>query len=135
CDRRVAVSLTPEASAIRTYHPKIPTITWTSPITSKLLIEAGTALEWLDYGPFPQPETPLNTIPTLEQNGNVQFLATPGDTNGSGGYGDKYNLIQNSRASMTYVTGSHAAKLGFQIRTGVKKLGQAGSPRQHHVLD
>jgi len=135
CHRSVAPTLTPEASAIRTYHPKITALTWTFPATSRLLLEAGTATILLDYAPDPQPETPLFTIPVLEQNGNVQFLATPGDTTGSGGYGDKYNLIQNSRASMTYVTGSHAAKLGFQIRTGVKKFGEAGSPIDYRVLN
>ena len=135
CHRSVAPTLTPEASAIRTYHPKIPTVTWTSPLTNKLLFEAGTAFIWLDYGPFPQPETPVNTIPVLEQNGNVQFLATPGDTVGSGGYGDKYNYIQNSRAAVTYVTGSHAVKLGIQLRQGVKKFGEIGSPIDYRVLN
>jgi hypothetical protein len=135
CHRSIAPTLTPEASAIRTYHPKIPTVTWASPITNKLLFEAGTAIEWLDYGPFPQPETPLSTIPVLEQNGNVQFLATPGDTAGAGGYGDKYNLIQNSRASMTYVTGSHAIKVGMQLREGVKKFSEIGSPIDYRALN
>jgi hypothetical protein len=135
CHRSVASTLTPEASAIRTYHPKIPTVTWTFPATSKLLIEAGTATEWLGYGPFPQPETDLYTISTLEQNGNVRFLATPPDTAGAGGYGTKYNLIQNSRGAMSYVTGSHAVKVGMQIRTGVKKFGEEGAPLEYRLLN
>jgi hypothetical protein len=135
CHRSVAPTLTPEASAIRTYHPKIPALTWTFPATNKLLFEAGTATVYMDYAPSPQPETPLFTIPVLEQTGSVQFLATPGDTAGAGGYGDKYNLIQNSRASMSYVTGSHALKVGMQIRTGVKKFSEAGSPIDYRVLN
>jgi hypothetical protein len=135
CHRSVSPTLTPEAAAIRTYHPKIPAITWTFPATSKLLFEAGTASEWLDYGPWPQPETDLFTISVLEQNGNVRFHATPPDTGGSGGLGDKYNFIQNSRASLSYVTGSQAVKVGMQIRTGLRKFGEEGSPIEYRVLN
>src|SRR5262249_44343467 len=115
------------------YHPKIPALTWTFPATNKLLLEAGTATIYLDYAPDPQPETPLFTIPVLEQTGNVQFLATPGDTAGGGGDGGQDNPIQNSRASMSYVTGSHALKVGMQIRTGVKKFSEAGSPIDYRI--
>jgi hypothetical protein len=136
CHRSVSPTLTPEASGVRTYHPKIPTVTWTFPATSKLLFEAGTATEWLTYGPAPQPGLDINTIPVLEQTGNVQFLATPGDATATSGYGDKYNLIQNSRASMSYVTGSHAIKLGMQLRTGTKKFGiTESSPINYRVQD
>jgi carboxypeptidase family protein len=133
CHRSISPTLTPEASAVRTYHPKIPTVTWSFPATSRLLFEAGTASIWLDYGPWPQPETDLFTISVLEQTGNVRFLGTPPDTTGSGGLGDKYNFIQNSRASMSYVTGSHAIKIGMQIRTGVKKFGEEGAPIEYRV--
>ena len=135
CHRSVAPTLPPEASAIRTYHPKVPAVTWTFPATNRLLFSAGTATVLMDYGPFPQPETPLNTIPVLEQNGGVQFLATPGDITGSGGYGDKYNFIQNSRFSASYVTGSHAFKVGMQLRQGVKKYDEVGSPIDYRVMN
>jgi hypothetical protein len=133
CHRSVSATLTPEASAIRTYHPKIPTVTWTFPATNKLLIEAGTATEWLGYGPWPQPETDLYTISALEQNGNIRFLGTQPDTTGSGGLGSKWNLIQNSRAAMSYVTGSHTIKVGMQMRTGVKKFGEEGAPIEYQL--
>jgi len=135
CHRSVSATLTPEASAIRTYHPKIPAVTWTFPATNKLLFEAGTATEWLGYGPFPQPETDLYTISALEQSGNIRFLGTQPDTTGSGGLGLKWNLIQNSRVSMSYVTGSHAVKVGTQIRSGVKKFGEEGAPIEYQLLN
>lgn len=133
CHRSVSSTLTPEASAIRTYHPKIPTVTWTFPATSRLLVEAGTATQWLGYGPWPQPETDLYTISVLEQNGNVRFHGTQPDTTGPGGLGSKWNLIQNSRAAVSYVTGSHAVRVGMQIRTGVKKFAEEGAPIEYRV--
>src|SRR5262249_61915137 len=83
CHRSVSPTLTPEASAIRTYHPKITALTWTFPATSRLLFEAGTATILLDYAPDPQPETPLFTIPVLEENSNAQCLATRGRPQGA----------------------------------------------------
>ena len=133
CHRSVSATLTPEASAERTYHPKIPAVTWTFPATNKLLIEAGTATEFLSYGPWPQAGTDLYTISALEQNGNIRFLGTQPDTTGSGGLGLKYNLIQNSRGSVSYVTGSHAIKVGMQIRSGVKKFGEEGAPIEYRL--
>ncbi len=135
CHRSVSATLTPEAAAIRTYHPKIPTLTWTFPATNRLLFEAGTATQWLGYGPWPQPETDLYTISVLEQNGNVRFHGTQPDTTGPGGLGNKWNLIQNSRAAVSYVTGSHAVRVGMQIRTGVKKFAEEGAPIEYRLLN
>ena len=136
CHRDVIATLAPEASAVRTYHPKIPTVNWTFPATNKLLVEAGTAFEWLAYGPAPQPETPIDTISVLEQNGNVRFRAVVGDATGGSAYGIKYNYIQNSRFAMSYVTGSHAVKVGMQVRQGVKKFDVTeASPINYQVRD
>lgn len=135
CHRSVSATLTPEAAAIRTYHPKIPTVTWTFPATNRLLFEAGTATQWLGYGPFPQPETDLYTISVLEQTGNIRFHGTQPDTTGPGGLGSKWNLIQNSRAAVSYVTGSHAVRVGMQIRTGVKKFAEEGAPIEYRQLN
>jgi hypothetical protein len=134
CHRSVSPNLTPEASGLRTYHPKIPTVTWTFTATKRMLIEAGTATEMLNYGPAPQPGVPIDTIPVLEQTGNVQFLATPGDSTVTSGYGNKRNLIQNSRAAVSYVTGSHSIRVGMQIRTGYKNFDILdGSPINYRV--
>ena len=128
CHRSVSSTLTPEASAIRTYHPKITNVTWTYPATSRLLFEAGTSAQLLAYAPNPQTETPLSTIPVTDLATGLNYRATIGDTTGSGGYGEKYNFVENTRFSASYVTGSQALKLGFQWRYGVKRFGEVGSP-------
>jgi hypothetical protein len=135
CHRDLAATLAPEAAAIRTYHPKIPAVTWTFPASNKLLIEAGTAFEWLLYGPAPQPETPIDTISSLEQNVNVRFLAVVGDGTGGSAYGRKYNYIQNSRFAMSYVTGSHAVKVGLQLRQGIKEFGVTEASPINYTLN
>src|SRR4029077_4895966 len=114
-------TLAPEATAIRTYHPKILGLTWSYPATNRLLFSAGTATNSMNYAPGPQPETPLETIGVVDSGlGNLRYRAVGPDPTGSGGYGPKDNFIQNSRASVSYVTGSHNFQAGMQMRKGVK---------------
>jgi hypothetical protein len=128
CHRSVSATLAPEASAIRTYHPKILSLTWAYPMTNRLLFSAGTATNSMNYAPGPQPETPLETIGVVDSGqGNLRYRAVGPDTTGSGGYGPKDNFIQNSRFSMSYVTGSHNFQTGMQMRNGVKKFGEEGA--------
>ena len=51
------------------------------------------------YGPFPQDETPLETISVVEQSNSLRYRSVGvNSTAASAGYGEKYNFIQN-RAS------------------------------------
>ena len=128
CHRSVSATLAPEASAIRTYHPKVLAVTWSYPMTNRLLFSGGTATNSMNYRPDPQPETPLETIGVVDTGlGNLRYRAVGPDTGGAGGYGPKDNLIQNSRFSMSYVTGSHNFQTGMQMRNGVKKFGEEGA--------
>ncbi|PYQ96903.1 MAG: hypothetical protein DMF96_16775 [Acidobacteria bacterium] len=127
CHRTVSSTLAPEAAAVRTYHPKVLGITWDFPATSRLLFSAGTTVNSMNYRPDSQPETPLDTIGVVEASTGVRYRAVGPDTTGSGGYGDKNNFIQNSRFSMSYVTGTHNIKVGLQMRNGVKKFGEEGA--------
>jgi len=128
CHRSVSALLTPEASAIRQYYPKILGGTWSFPVTNKLLFSAGSNLQRLDYRPGPQPETPLETIGVVDSGlSNLRYRAVGPDTTGSGGYGNKGNTIVNSRFLMSYVTGSHNFQAGMQMRNGVKKFGEEGA--------
>jgi hypothetical protein len=87
-------------------------MTWTSPVTSRLLLEAGTAFGSKDFqehfqpniGPLPYSYRDLGTGYTW---GNV---ATANGNNAS------HNWIQKFTTS--YVTGSNAAKFGFQLQHG-----------------
>jgi hypothetical protein len=128
CHRSVSSLLTPEASAVREYYPKILGATWSYPVTSRLLLSAGTNLQRLDYRPGPQPETPIDTIGVVDSGlSNLRYRAVGPDTTGSGGYGNKDNTIVNSRFVMSYVTGSHNFQTGLQMRNGVKNFGEEGA--------
>jgi len=128
CHRSVTSLLTPEASAIRQYYPKVLGGTWSYPMTSRLLFSAGSNLQRMDYRPGPQPETPIDTIGVVDSGlSNLRYRAVGPDTTGSGGYGNKGNTIVNSRFVMSYVTGSHSLQAGMQMRNGVKRFGEEGA--------
>ncbi len=89
---------------------------WTSPVTNKLLLEAGysqflsnwggqTPAGALDYAPF---------IPVTEQS---TLAGTPLNNfvyHGFAGLGNNYQSHNVWRASMAYVTGTHSLKVGYQ---------------------
>jgi hypothetical protein len=127
CHRSVSSTLVPEASAVRIYHPKVLGLTWDFPATSRLLFSAGTTANSMNYRPSPQTETALETVGVVEASTGVRYRAVGPDTSGSGGYGNKDNFIQNSRFSMSYVTGTHNIKVGMQMRNGVKKFSEEGA--------
>jgi hypothetical protein len=132
CHRSVSSTLAPEASAERLYYPKVLGITWDHPATSRLLFSAGTASNWMGYGPYPQDETPLDTISVVEQSNSLRYRSVGvNSTAASAGYGEKYNFIQASRFSAAYVTGSHNFKTGIQLRQGYKRYTSEGAPIEY----
>ena len=103
-------------------------ITWNCPATNRLLFSAGTASNWMGYGPFPQAETPLDTISVVEQSNSLRYRSVGvNSTAASAGYGEKYNFIQTTRFSTSYVTGTHNFKTGLQLRQGYKRYTSEGA--------
>jgi Carboxypeptidase regulatory-like domain len=119
---------TPEASTRVLYIPsRQPHATWQSPISGRLLAEAGWGMYQARYRFAPRNDDTFNRamIQRLEQVGEPGCQArgdcTPGLLSrnprapGQGGY--THSLIGNLaslRASLTYVTGSHNMKFGYQ---------------------
>jgi hypothetical protein len=119
---------TPEASSRVLYIPsRQPHATWQSPITSKLLAEAGWGMYEARYRFGIRNDDTFNPamIQRLEQTGEPGCQARadcfPGlfsrmpRAPGQGGF--THSLIGNLaslRASLTYVTGSHNMKFGYQ---------------------
>ena len=126
CYLGVTFFRSPESSGHITYRPVVGNVSWTYPVTSRLLVEVaalGTygrdyvpfhdGVEEVDGGPF------LNRTPVLELS---TFLSS-GAYGGSMGpnflsYGDFYNHIMNYRGAVSYVTGSHTFKTGFHLMQG-----------------
>lgn len=98
--------------------------TWSYPATNKLLFQAGVSLRQ-DRQKNGVPDETLNAIPVLEQTTGIaygsRFVSTTvvGDTE----YGDMGNqYAYQTRASMSYVTGTHALKVGMQTMTGQSEI-------------
>ena len=93
--------------------------TWTSPVTSKFLLEAGyTRFAYNHHGgpgALP-PDGIFNLIPVTERLAIDGHRAGPtGFTyRGLPGYIDGIGITPNWRASMSYVTGAHNVKVGYQ---------------------
>jgi hypothetical protein len=90
--------------------------TWTSPVTSKLLLEAGYSRFAYRHAGGPgqiAPDGIFNLIPVSEQlardGHNANFLYR-----GLGSYSDNFGNPNSWRASASYITGAHAMKFGYQ---------------------
>jgi hypothetical protein len=91
-------------------------VTWNSPRTSKLLLEAGAGAAWQSWPAEMQPGVTANDISITEQSTGMTYNASP-----------TYNAIQDvprftQRFSMSYVTGSHNFKTGFQLEESIQNL-------------
>ena len=96
-------------------------LSWTSPLTSRVLLEAAVnhrAEGWRHARPgpsmplemFQDPDAPYqNFVGVLEQSTGFSYR---NQTSAIGYYNGLF-LLTNVRASMSYVTGSHALKVGF----------------------
>ena len=83
--------------------------TWTSALTSRLLIEAGAAATISQWNMFYQPGTSNNVASVVDVGRGISYGAAPVYIGGPNNR-DRYT----QRASVSYVTGSHSFKAGFQ---------------------
>ena len=119
------LNISPEASAYSSYpHTWMVPVTWTSPVTNRLLLEAG----WVgrsersasngprppnDGGFSPDWRTPqeLDLVPVLDfgtgraYHGLVRIVSSM--------YSDFTTTAPQARVAATYVAGGHAVKVGF----------------------
>jgi hypothetical protein len=123
---------TPEASSRVLYIPsRQPHATWQSPITGRLLAEAGWGMYQARYRFGPRNDGTYNKqmIQQVEQLGPIPNLTSRMPrAPGQGGF--THSLIGNLaslRASLTYVTGAHNMKFGYQ--------GGFGNPSQTYQND
>ena len=79
---------------------------WNSPVTSKLLFEAGVLYNNKDYPTVPQPDNAPNQV-AYRDTGTGFSWGNYGNT-----YGHNASHNFNTRVAASYVTGSHAFKAG-----------------------
>jgi hypothetical protein len=80
---------------------------WSSPVTSRLLLEAGYAYANKDFATFLQPGVSASTPAYKDLSTGITWGNYPST------YGANASHQQNGKLTASYVTGSHAAKFGF----------------------
>ena len=111
----------PEATNYTPYQPNYFTqAVWKSPVTSRLLLEAGVGGTSIDYnarmqtGQDPGVIVAPGTVTAVESSTGMRFRA-PAVGAVDQSPGSRANNQATFRGSATYVTGSHALKVGFQL--------------------
>jgi hypothetical protein len=113
-DSRAGIS--PESTVAYRYpRLNLAQASWTSPLTSKLLLEARYALRGEAFGNQLPAEGSIyrSMIPVTDQATGVFYRGKGGDGGPSGTFGYTSQKINTVVASASYVTGSHAFKVGM----------------------
>jgi hypothetical protein len=114
---------TPEAQGLNLYTPgHTRTLTWTSPFTSRMLFEAGWGQYLANYAnDAPRIDGLHNPalISVFEQtgvdNGGIPGLTYRFDNPLGGGFQHhQIGTLANLKASVSYITGAHNLKIGYQ---------------------
>lgn len=90
----------------------ITTGDWTAPLTSRLLVDASVLYHYFDWGFLPYADTNPEVIGLTEQTTGISFKAR------GTGYQDRQNRVLRSRVTLSYITGAHSFKVGFNNATG-----------------
>lgn len=99
--------------------------TWSSPVTSRLLVEAGASLMMSHWPNFRQPGVTEDHISILEQSTNFRYNAYASLGSDVSYGGPKDSDRYNQRFIVSYVTGSHVFKTGMYIEEGIHNTGNA----------
>jgi hypothetical protein len=103
---------TPEASWIQTTPINhLVQAKYTSTVSSKLLVEAGMSVYDQEYTREPEPGITTSTL-------SVRDNATGRRINAAPYYSEHFSVLRTYTASLSYVTGSHAAKIGMNLSEG-----------------
>ncbi len=113
-------STSPEAGGYANRFQRVQQATWSSPVTNKLLLEAGVGTYLSRWGTNQQPGNVTNDLVRVTEGCNTAAGcgASPGAFPGlmyrSEAPFDDWIGQHNWRASASYVTGAHVAKFGYQ---------------------
>jgi len=110
--------MSPEAGGLSQYKPlRVTQLTWSSPHSNRLLLEAGLGTTYYGWGSFERDPNPTrNLIRVQEQcaggcasNGGIAGLFYRSED-----FALNYTGAYAWRASASYITGAHSIKIGYQ---------------------
>ncbi|HZM94977.1 MAG TPA: carboxypeptidase regulatory-like domain-containing protein [Vicinamibacterales bacterium] len=87
-------------------------VTWQSPVTNKLLLEAGVGSYHAAWGPFEMPGNPTRSLARVTEL-SARNSAVANFQYRSANWGEHYDNPNRWRASAAYVTGAHSMKFGY----------------------
>ena len=122
----LSYAFAPEAAYGYRFHPNnLVQATWSYPITSKLLVQAGYTNR-NEHHIVEKINGAGDAVAVLEQTLGAYGAVWSSSTLQRGVYGDHGQQGQNSgRVSLAYVTGAHSFKSGLQMFTGSNNIGGA----------
>lgn len=109
CHFGVSSLVLPEASVSSPAPESLTQITWSAPVTNRLLFDAGASFYRLNYQRNPQTEAVGPS--SLDENG-IRIRSNVASASTVGAYVNIHSYTYTYRASLSYVTGSHAFKVG-----------------------
>ena len=105
-----ALMTTPEAISQRVLSPYYADqVTWSAPLTNRLLLQAGATFVNGDFQVSPQPGVSYTTPSITELSSGFVW----GNFSNTYGHNASHNF--NEHVTVSYVTGSHAFKAGLQL--------------------
>ena len=119
---QIAANAAPESQGYHVYHENFADAGWTYTATNRLLFEAGGAYyrALYHYDPVEGVEFANSDIAVTELSSGYRFNSRATATTTDGGYGTITHDKFNQRLSASYITGSHAFKVGVFLEEGVR---------------
>ena len=99
------------------YGQRVQQATWTSPVSDRLLLEAGLGTYLSQWGGIEQPGGPLTSLVRMTEQctaGCASNGSIPNLTYRSGIFRKSYQGVVSWRAAASYVTGRRSMKFGYQ---------------------
>jgi len=110
--------VSPEANGPNQTLPlRVPQVTWSSPVTNRLLLDAGFGGTYYGWGNFERDPNPTHDLFKVTEQCAAGCAANgnrPGIVYRSQDYGDNRTGSYTWRGSLAYVTGRHSFKVGYQ---------------------
>jgi len=117
CHLQISGTRPPESAYYQRVVPNFfAQATWNAPVTNRLLVDVGATVydETWTLWPSIDPVVAPTTTSATELSSGIIFRAMTT-------YLDQKNLQTNTKAYVSYVTGSHAFKVGLQTQSGYRR--------------
>ena len=112
CPGAIRATTSPGISAIWGSPHHVVTASWTSTLTNRLLLEAGVLQQTFRWLNTPLPGTNPDVIQVSEQSTGITYKLR-GNT-----FWDRRQHDLRYRVALSYITGAHAFKIGFNTGSG-----------------